>query len=61
MKFPMTRDGEHRSFVRRRAAVRRHRRSRRFRALVVDVLWVLLLLCAALFVVGGLVAGSRSV
>lgn len=46
-------------FVRRRAAARHHRRSRRARTVTVDILWALLLLGAALFVIGGIVAGFR--
>ncbi len=48
------------SFVRRRAAVRHHRRSMRVRALAVDIFWVLLLLSASVFVIGGLIAGLRA-
>lgn len=49
-----------RNFIRRRAAVRHHRRSMRVRTLVVDVFWVLLLLSAGVFVIGGLIVGFRA-
>ena len=58
---PPARDkGDCQSFARRRAAVRHHRRSRRVRAVAVDIFWALLLLTAGMFVIGVLIAGFRA-